>query len=127
MIVTWIVNNHPEGSEDIAKAMDWENSLKNLLLEIQTEAKDRGLRLSFSTEISLKQELNKSTNTDAKIVVISYVIMFIYASLALGSSSLVGKLLLKNPAMALVQSKFTLGIIGIIIVLMSVSASVGLF
>jgi Niemann-Pick C1 protein len=32
-----------------------------------------------------------------------------------------------NPANALVQSKFTLGVIGIVIVLMSVSASVGLF
>lgn len=127
LITTWVVNNHPEGTEEEARAMDWEQSLKNLLQSVQQEAQERGLRLSFSTEISLEQELNKSTNTDAKIVIISYIIMFIYASLALGSASLTVRSLLNNPANALVQSKFTLGVMGIVIVLMSVSASVGLF
>jgi Niemann-Pick C1 protein len=75
----------------------------------------------------LEEELNKSTNTDAKIVAISYVVMFIYASLALGSASLSFKSLLSNPSNAFVQSKFTLGVAGIVIVLMSVSGSVGLF
>lgn len=127
LVVTWVVNNHAQGTDEEAKAMAWERSLKRLLEAVQDEASERGLRLSFSTEISLEQELNKSTNTDAKIVVISYVIMFIYASLALGSTTITWKSLVTNPANALVQSKFTLGIVGILIVLMSVSASVGLF
>ena len=127
LIVTWVVNNHPEGTNKEAEAMDWEQSLKGLLLAVQEEARERGLRLSFSTEISLEQELNKSTNTDAKIVVISYIIMFIYASLALGSTTVALRSLVSNPANILVQSKFTLGVFGIVIVLMSVSASVGLF
>ncbi|KAF2098002.1 multidrug efflux transporter AcrB transmembrane domain-containing protein [Rhizodiscina lignyota] len=127
IIVTWVVNNHAEDTEEMQNAMDWENSLKEILLVVQQEAQDRGLRLSFNTEISLEQELNKSTNTDAKIVVISYIIMFIYASLALGSTTLTTRTVLQNPANALVQSKFMLGVIGIVIVLMSVSASVGLF
>ncbi|KAK4935869.1 niemann-Pick type C-related protein 1, partial [Elasticomyces elasticus] len=63
----------------------------------------------------------------AKIVVISYIVMFIYASIALGSSSMGIRTLLRNPFVALVQSKFTLGMLGILIVLMSVSGSVGLF
>ena len=127
MIVTWVVNNDKPGSEVEKRAADWEDALKDSLLKIQTEAKERGLRMSFNTEVSLEQELNKSTNTDAKIVVISYVVMFIYASLALGSTSMSLKGLLNNPANALVQSKFTLGMLGIVIVLMSVSGSVGLF
>ncbi|KAL1849774.1 niemann-Pick type C-related protein 1 [Paecilomyces lecythidis] len=127
LIVTWVVNNHAQGTEAEARAMDWEDSLKNLLQYVQEEAEERGLRLSFNTEVSLEQELNKSTNTDAKIVAISYVIMFIYVSLALGSVTVTWKSLLTNPANALVQSKFTLGVVGILIVLMSVSASVGLF
>ncbi|KAI9834070.1 MAG: hypothetical protein M1819_003355 [Sarea resinae] len=127
LIVTWVLNNHVEGSAEEKRAMDWEQSLKSLLTAVQGEAKDRGLRLSFSTEISLEEELNKSTNTDAKIVVISYIIMFMYASLALGSTTLTVNSILHNPANALVQSKFTLGVVGIAIVLMSVSASVGLF
>ncbi|KAL1962370.1 hypothetical protein VTN77DRAFT_9783 [Rasamsonia byssochlamydoides] len=127
LIVTWVINNFAQGTEGEAKAMDWEDMLKHVLIVVQEEARERGLRVSFSTESSLEEELNKSSNTDTKIVVISYVIMFIYASLALGSGAVTWKVLLTNPANALVQSKFTLGIVGILIVLMSVSASVGLF
>ncbi|KAK2740526.1 hypothetical protein FQN55_008869 [Onygenales sp. PD_40] len=127
LIVTWVVNNHDPGTEKEAGAIDWEDSLKRVLQVVQEEAAEHGLRVSFNTEVSLEQELNKSTNTDAKIVAVSYVIMFIYASLALGSTTLTWKSILSNPANSLVQSKFTLGIVGILIVLMSVSASVGLF
>ncbi|KAI1337014.1 patched family-domain-containing protein [Xylariaceae sp. FL0016] len=127
MTVTWVVNNSPEGSSELARAKDWERSLKERLLSAQEEAKTRGLRLSFSTEISLEEELNKSTNTDANIIIISYIVMFIYASLALGSTSMTLRELIRNPAVALVQSKFTLGLVGILIVLMSITSSIGLF
>ncbi|KAN0119669.1 multidrug efflux transporter AcrB transmembrane domain containing protein [Hyaloscypha variabilis] len=127
IIVTWVIKNAAEGSHEVERAMDWEESLRTTLLDVQREANDKGLRLSFSTEISLEQELNKSTNTDAKIVAISYVMMFIYASLALGSTTLSFQSFFRNPSTSLVESKFTLGVVGIVIVLMSISASVGLF
>lgn len=127
LIATWVVNNYAKGTQAAENAMDWEDSFKRVFEVVQEEASERGLRVSFNTEASLEQELNKSSNTDAKIVVISYIIMFVYASLALGSVTVTWRSLLRNPANAFVQSKFTLGIVGILIVLMSVSASVGLF
>ncbi|KAI9742995.1 MAG: hypothetical protein M1818_003290 [Claussenomyces sp. TS43310] len=127
LIATWVVNNAEEGTSEVARAADWEISMRAVLLDLQKEAAEIGLRLSFSTEISLEAELNQATNTDAKIVVISYIIMFFYASLALGSTTLSFRAALRNPAASLVQSKFTLGVFGILIVLMSISASVGLF
>ncbi|KAI0026170.1 patched family-domain-containing protein [Xylariomycetidae sp. FL0641] len=127
MTVTWVVNNYPEGSSELAHAKDWERSLKARLLQAQDEAADFGLRLSFSTEISLEEELNKSTNTDATIVAISYLVMFIYASIALGSTGMTIRELMRNPAVTFVQSKFTLGLVGILIVLMSITSSIGLF
>ncbi|KAF2718019.1 NCR1, Niemann-pick type C [Polychaeton citri CBS 116435] len=127
LIVTWVVKNYNPGHPELEKAEAFEKSLKNLLLDVQQEAADRGLRLSFTTESSLEEELNKNTNTDAKIVVISYIVMFLYASLALGSTTVTFGSILRNPASAMVQSKFLLGVVGILIVLMSVSASVGLF
>ncbi|RDW85641.1 multidrug efflux transporter AcrB transmembrane-containing protein [Coleophoma crateriformis] len=127
IIVTWVVSNAAEDSSEVARAMDWEESLKATLLNVQQEASERGLRLSFSTQISLEQELNKSTNTDAKIVIISYIFMFFYASLALGSTTLSLRSMIRYPATTFVQSKFALGVVGIIIVLMSISASIGLF
>lgn len=127
LIATWVVSNYAEGTDEVARAMDWESSLRSTFLMLQEEAKDRGLRLSFSTEISLEAELNKSTNTDVKIIIISYIIMFLYASLALGSATLSIWNTLRYPTTSLVQSKFTLGVSGIAIVLMSISASSGLF
>ncbi|KAK4038217.1 patched family-domain-containing protein [Parachaetomium inaequale] len=127
MTVTWVLNNYPEGSPETDRAMDWEEAMKDRLLALQGEAKERNLRLSFSTEISLEEELNKSTNTDAKIIVISYIIMFLYASIALGSTTLSWRDFVRNPAISLVESKFTLGVVGIVIVLMSITASIGLF
>jgi Niemann-Pick C1 protein len=120
MITTWVVNNGVKGSKTWKDGDDFERALKHLMLKVQKEAEDRGLRLSFSTERSLEEELNKSTNTDAKIIVISYVVMFIYASLSLGSTFFFSRA-------ALVSSKFTLGLFGIVIVLLSVVSSVGIF
>lgn len=127
LITTFVINNHQSETKGLKRAETWERALKDVLLIIKGEAKERGLRISFNTEISLEEELNKSTNTDAKIVVISYMIMFLYASIALGATTLTVRSILHNPMVALVQSKFMLGVIGIIMVLMSVSASVGLF
>jgi Niemann-Pick C1 protein len=127
LIVTWVVQNHAEGSTEVKRAMDWEKAMRDELVSLQGEASQRGLRLSFSTEISLEEELNKTTNTDANIVIISYIAMFFYASLALGSTTLSLRSILRNPATSFVESKFTLGVVGILIVLMSISASIGLF
>jgi Niemann-Pick C1 protein len=127
IVVTWVVNNHPQGSQAELEAQDWEESFISHMLAVQDQARERGLRLSFNTERSLEEELNKSSNTDAKIVAISYVVMFIYASLALGTGTITFRSLLNKPSTALVQSKFTLGVVGILIVLMSVLASVGFF
>ena len=124
MTTTWVVNNAQDGTDEINHAIDWENALRDRLLLAQEEAKERGLRLSFTTEISLEQELNKSTNTDAKIIVISYIVMFIYACFALGTPL---KHVFRNPAVLLVESKVTLGLTGIIIVLLSITSSIGFF
>ncbi|KAK9466559.1 sterol-sensing domain of SREBP cleavage-activation-domain-containing protein [Lipomyces arxii] len=121
IIVSWVINNGPEDSKLVVDAMDWETSLEQYLFNVQTQAAARGLRLSFNTEISLEKELNKSTNTDAKVVVVSYIFMFIYASYALGKATF------RSGKRALIESKVTLGLFGILIVLLSVSASVGLF
>ena len=124
MTVTWVVKNAQEGTGALARAIDWENAFRDRMLVVQEEAKERGLRLSFNAEISLQQELNKSTNTDAKIIIISYIVMFIYACMALGTPL---KHVFRNPAVLLVESKVTLGLVGIIIVLMSIAASIGFF
>lgn len=121
LVVTWVVNNGDKDSEVVTRAESWETELEKFLLQVQVEAEERGLRLSFSTDISLEKELNKSTNTDARIVALSYLFMFIYASVALGG------VLPGFGKNSFVKSKFSLGLFGIFVVLLSVAASVGFF
>lgn len=121
LVSTWVLVNADEGTEHAERAADWEATLEKLLFKVQEEATERGLRVSFSTEISLTQELNKSSNTDARIIVISYIFMFIYASVALGG------VIPGFGRNSLVKSKFSLGLFGIFVVLLSVAASVGFF
>ena len=119
LVSTLVVGNHND-VEKLEPAMRWEAAARKVLLDAQADAAEVGLRLSYTTESSLEGELNKSSNTDANVVIFSYIAMFIYASVALGGFHLRGRDIL-------LKSKFALGLGGIIIVLLSVSASVGLF
>lgn len=109
IVVTFLLNNN-EGIQE--NATKWENSMRNYLLNLEPP---KGVRISFNTEPSLETELNKSTNTDVKIVVISYIVMFLYASLSLGGT------------FNILKTRFSLGLSGIVIVLLSVSSSAGFF
>ncbi|CAG8433916.1 12137_t:CDS:2 [Ambispora gerdemannii] len=122
MVITYVLNNYIE-KEKIAKAQEWEADLREYLYKIiKGDNKNidvSQLKISFSTESSLEIELNKSTNTDIYTIAISYLVMFFYASIALGQ--------LTSLPRTIIDSKFTLGIAGILIVLASVSTSVGIF
>jgi len=109
IVVTLLLKNYEYIQENATK---WENALEHHLLNLEIP---KGVRISFNTEPSLEAELNKSTNTDVKIVVISYLVMFLYASLSLGGT------------FNILKTRFTLGLSGICIVLLSVSSSAGFF
>ena len=151
LITTYVVNNYND--DRIKPVEEWERKLREFLQGLRRD----GVKISFSTGVSLEEELNKSTNTDVKIVVLSYLVMFLYVSLTLGGGlppSLLSTiwqylcylpvaLRLKSPSddaeplpklsfsiiptLLSVNSKFALGLFGIVIVLVAVSSSVGLF
>lgn len=155
LIITWVVNNYND--DRVKPAEEWESMLKDYLGGLQRD----GLNIDYSTGVSLEEELNKSTNTDVKIVVLSYLVMFLYVSLTLGGGlppSIVSTFVTRIyngvlkvlrlvglskytpspievqstslsviPAILSVNSKFSLGLFGIVIVLVAVSSSVGLF
>ncbi|GMF99424.1 unnamed protein product [[Candida] boidinii] len=144
IVVTFLLHNdNNQTSDQIINSKIWESTLKTYLINLQDIAYSKGLRLTFSTEISLEEELNKSTTTDIKIIVLSYIFMFAYASLALGGSSLLSLIkngfqkvnnyhdqddrysILREIGKSLIYTRFSLGLIGIFIVLLSVFASAG--
>jgi Niemann-Pick C1 protein len=85
-VVTYVVENSLDPAI-VARAEKWEEVLKSYLTDLSRRAPDQvGLQIAFSTGVSLEEELNKSTNTDVPIVVLSYLVMFFYVSLNLGGS-----------------------------------------
>ncbi|PRT53829.1 Niemann-Pick type C-related protein 1 [Wickerhamiella sorbophila] len=115
LVTTFVVTNR----QDLfykKRVEEWESLVESLLVAVKEEAGERGLRVSFSLESSLERELGKSSTTDVKVIILSYVLMFFYASMALGSKGRSG---LRN-------TRFGLGFIGITIVLMSVASAIGI-
>jgi len=147
LVISIVVDNFND--DRVKPAMEWESTLKDYLGAL---SHDR-VNIHYTTEISLEEEINKSSNTDIKIVVLSYLVMFLYVSLTLGGglppsvlsavwqwvisigvalhitkpSAQPRPSLSAIPTMLSVNSKFSLGLFGIVIVLVAVSSSVGLF
>lgn len=89
LVITYVVRNSLD-EEVIARAEEWERTLQAFLIELADPMGHAhlalGLELAYSTGVSLEEEINKSTNTDVPIVVMSYLVMFLYISINLGSS-----------------------------------------
>lgn len=117
-IVTILVNSKSEDVDYTNTAVNYEHGFIAWVKTIRSEMPH--LNIAFSAEVSLEEELNQLANSDVRIIVISYVFMFIYASLALG-----GKL--PTSVERLHLSRFILGLSGIFIIILSVSASAGFF
>lgn len=89
LVITYVVKNSLD-LEVVAKAEEWEATLQAFLVDLAAPTSkarsELGLELAYSTGLSLEEELNESTNTDIPIVALSYIVMFLYVSINLGSS-----------------------------------------
>lgn len=54
------------------------------------------LTIAFSAERSIEDEINRESNSDISTIVVSYVIMFVYISLALGHIQSFSRLLVSR-------------------------------
>uniref|UniRef100_A0A7N8XLV8 Niemann-Pick disease, type C1 n=1 Tax=Mastacembelus armatus TaxID=205130 RepID=A0A7N8XLV8_9TELE len=115
LVITFPINNYLNDSVRLEKALAWEKEFINFMKNF----KNPNLTIAFSAERSVEDEIDRESNSDISTIVISYVIMFIYISLALGH--------IQSFSRVMVDSKISLGIAGILIVLSSVAASLGIF
>ena len=154
LVISFVIENLLDPLA-IAKVEAWEAVLRHYLEELsQTAIIDAGYQVTFSTGGSLEEELNKSTNTDIKTVAVSYLIMFLYVSITLGRAdvedrpSLTSYIfswfshspnVLSSSSSAIstrgsrsvlrrifVHSKVVLGMFGLVLVMLSITSSVGL-
>lgn len=127
IILTFLVNNYHK-KERLEPAKQWETiyvdfmkqRLENntqLLLKNSSQLKE----IAFSSERSIEDELLRESQSDISTIIVSYMIMFVYIAISLGHVEF------KRYRRLLIDSKITLGIGGVVIVLASVVSSVGMF
>ncbi|XP_046884533.1 LOW QUALITY PROTEIN: NPC intracellular cholesterol transporter 1 [Hypomesus transpacificus] len=115
LVITLPVNNYHNDTVRLGKALAWEKEFISFLKRYDNP----NLTLAFNAERSIEDEIDRESESDLSTVAVSYVIMFVYISLALGHIHSLRRLL--------VDSKVSLGVAGILIVLSSVACSLGLF
>ncbi|XP_076974398.1 NPC1-like intracellular cholesterol transporter 1 [Tamandua tetradactyla] len=118
LIMTFSLNNYPAGDRRLAQAKLWEKAFLEEMQAFQFRTAGK-FQVTFMAERSLEDEINRTTAEDLPIFAISYIIIFLYISLALGSYT--------SRHRVLVDSKATLGLGGVAVVLGAVMAAMGLF
>ncbi|XP_076457250.1 NPC intracellular cholesterol transporter 1-like [Babylonia areolata] len=116
LVITFVVNNHRKEADN-AKAEAWEKVFIEFMKNY-TENQPN-MSIAFSSERSIEDELDRESRSDVLTIIISYLIMFGYITLFLGQFYSVDRIL--------IDSKITVGIGGVVIVLLSVAASLGFF
>nr|CDS20424.1 Niemann Pick C1 protein [Echinococcus granulosus] len=116
-VITILVQNDVDLKSDrIQRCLVWEAAFISAVREWK-DAHSKEVVVSFSAERSVEDEIERQSNADVLTVLISYLVMFVYVSLFLGSYSSCRNI----P----VDLKMTLGLGGVLIVLASVAASIG--
>eukprot|EP00761_Pharyngomonas_kirbyi_P000435 gb/GECH01000435.1/.p1 GENE.gb/GECH01000435.1/~~gb/GECH01000435.1/.p1 ORF type:complete len:897 (+),score=185.21 gb/GECH01000435.1/:1-2691(+) len=106
LLTTYLVMN--DDRADAAAA--WEKEYLQVVSDFAKKSKV--MKVYYTAQISVQDEINKENSGSITIIAISYSLMFIYVAISLGEL---------HP----IRSKIFLALFGIIIVILSVSASAG--
>ncbi|XP_067396428.1 NPC1-like intracellular cholesterol transporter 1 [Emydura macquarii macquarii] len=118
LILTFSLNNYPRDHPRYGWVLLWEERFLQLVREFQ-RAHAHNFTVAYMAERSLEDEINRTTAEDIPIFAISYLVIFLYIALALGEYSSCRRIL--------VDSKVTLGLGGILVVLGAVFSSMGFY
>ncbi|KAK3917399.1 NPC intracellular cholesterol transporter 1 [Frankliniella fusca] len=119
VIITILLNNH-HNKTLLNPALEWEARFVAFMKNYtNSSSMPDHFDISFNAERSIEDELDKESTSDVRTIIVSYLIMFGYIAVSLGQISTCDRLL--------IDSKITLGLGGVLIVIVSVVCSVGLF
>nr|XP_043883085.1 NPC1-like intracellular cholesterol transporter 1 isoform X1 [Solea senegalensis] len=118
LIATFSLNNFPRSDPKFKVAMLWEKEFLKIVEEYQ-KSPENSFTFAYMSERSLEDEINRTTAEDIPIFMISYAVIFVYIAVALGEYSSWKRIL--------VDSKFLVGMGGILVVASSVLASMGFY
>ncbi|XP_049279815.1 NPC intracellular cholesterol transporter 1 isoform X3 [Anopheles funestus] len=114
VILTFLVRNYHDKNK-LQSALAWETEYVAFMKNWTRE----NMSIAFTSERSIEDELARESQSDVSTILVSYIIMFAYIAISLGHVNQLKR--------ALIDSKVTLGLGGVAIVLASVVASVGIF
>ncbi|KAK5648998.1 hypothetical protein RI129_003890 [Pyrocoelia pectoralis] len=116
LTLTFLVDNGLT-SDILDPAFAWEEKFIAFLKEWDATERPPFMDIAFSAERSIEDELLRVSQAEILTTVISYLVMFVYITIALGR--------VRSFTTLCLDSKVTLGIGGIVIVLCSVACSLG--
>uniref|UniRef100_A0A3Q2Y502 NPC1 like intracellular cholesterol transporter 1 n=1 Tax=Hippocampus comes TaxID=109280 RepID=A0A3Q2Y502_HIPCM len=117
-ILTFSLNNYPRTNVKYNVALQWEKEFLKIVQDYQSNP-TTNFTFAYMAERSLEDEINRTTAEDIPIFMISYAVIFVYIAVALGEYSSWRRIL--------VDSKFLVGLGGILVVACSVLASMGFY
>ncbi|XP_076237952.1 NPC intracellular cholesterol transporter 1 homolog 1b [Calliopsis andreniformis] len=119
VVLSFLVKNSLNESV-LESARKWEQRLIDFMKEWVANRCPEFMDVAYTTERSIQDELERSSRSEVTTVVISYLVMFLYVTFALGKMkcSVTG---------CFANSKIILSVGGIIIVMASVACSLGVF
>ncbi|KAI3372379.1 hypothetical protein L3Q82_022875 [Scortum barcoo] len=121
-ILTFSLNNYPRTDPKFKVAMEWESEFLKIVQDYQKNP-STNFTFAYMAERSLEDEINRTTAEDIPIFMISYAVIFVYIAVALGEYSSWKRILVR----ILVDSKFLVGLGGILVVGCSVLSSMGFY
>lgn len=95
LIITFVVNNHKDESKN-AKAEAWEKAFIEYMKNYVSQSSNSNLTISFTSERSIQDELDRESETDIATIIVSYSIMFIYITIALGQVNSCGRIMVSE-------------------------------
>ncbi|KAJ8952599.1 hypothetical protein NQ318_004146 [Aromia moschata] len=114
--LTFLAENKLD-TDELADTLAWEAEFIKFLEKWDDEERPEFMDIAYSAERSIQDGIDDLSESEASTVVISYVVMFVYIAIALGRFT--------NAREILFESKILLAVGGIIIVMSSVSCSLG--
>ncbi|XP_072244392.1 NPC1-like intracellular cholesterol transporter 1 [Leuresthes tenuis] len=118
LILTFSLNNYVRGNPKFKVALQWETEFLKIVQDYQKNPSSN-FTFAYMAERSLEDEINRTTAEDIPIFMISYAVIFVYIAVALGEYSSWKRIL--------VDSKFLVGLGGILVVGCSVLSSMGFY
>ncbi|CAG5118106.1 unnamed protein product, partial [Candidula unifasciata] len=115
-VITLLVNNYLDSPLN-EPARAWESKFVDFMKDYVESHPN--ITIAFSSERSIEDEIDRESQSDIITILCSYLIMFVYVTISLGRYSSLSRVL--------IEAKISLGLAGVILVLLSVGASLGFY